>query len=105
MPDTDTVAQTRVFVEHEVMFLLAPAERFVVPRRHVRNGYAQVDGITVHFHSDGRVRVWAGGIVCRKDGTFSEHWGRANVTVDLPDEAPWIERARVLLIDGSQCDS
>jgi hypothetical protein len=81
-----------------VMFLLAPSERFVVPRRFTR-GYALVDGITVNFMSNGQVRVWSGAIVCKKDGTFSERWGRTNVTVDLPDEAPWVERARAHL-DG-----
>lgn len=97
MPESPVAVQTaeatRVFVEHEVMFLLAPWERFVVPRRHTR-GYALVDAVTVNFMSSGRVRVWSGGIVCKKDGTLSERLGRANVTVDLPDPGPWIERAQ-----------
>lgn len=87
------VNETRVFVEHEVMFLLGPSERFVVPRR-ITRGYARVDAVTVNFMSRGKVRVTAGGIVCRKDGSLSDRWGRANVTVDLPDPAPWIARAR-----------
>lgn len=32
---TETVTVTKVFVEHEVMFLLGPVERFVVRRRRV----------------------------------------------------------------------
>jgi hypothetical protein len=91
--------QTRVFVEHSVTFLLAPSERFVVPRRHTR-GYAQVDAITVNLFSDRAPRLWVGGIVCKKDGTFSERWGRLNVTVDLPDPAPWIERAQSAVAAG-----
>jgi hypothetical protein len=95
---TETATGTKVFVEHEVTFLLAPAERFVVPRRHAQ-GYVSVGYITVHLHHDQRVWITASGSICKKDGSPSAVT-RMNESVDLPDEAQWAERARAALTDG-----
>lgn len=94
----EDVRPTKVFVEHEISFHLADAERFVTPRRHSR-GYISVGYVTVKFHHDQRVWVHAHGSVCKKDGTPSAVT-RLNESVDLADEAVWVERARRLLIDG-----
>lgn len=91
MPDS---AETVVLVDHTVTFHLGEAEQFVVPRRGATRGFVRTDWITVHFLTNGRSQVSAGGLICRKDGTFSEHWGRHGISVDLPDNAPWIERAQ-----------
>lgn len=88
----------RVFVSHEVSFHLAPAERFVVPRRQSR-GYVSVGYITVHLNPDQRVWITASGSVCKKDGTPSAVTSM-NESIDLPDEAYWVERARAELNDG-----
>lgn len=87
---------SQVFVEHTVTFILAGTDRFVVPRRHTK-GYVLVDGITVNFLANGETRVWSGGTVCNKDGTFGQRRGRSNETVDLITTAPWIERALQLI--------
>jgi hypothetical protein len=95
----ETVRATKVFVEHEISFHLADAERFVV-RRRGREGYVSVGYITVRLHHDQRVWVHAHGSVCKKDGTPSKVTSM-NESVELPDQAVWVERARTLLIDGS----
>lgn len=92
----------RVFVTHEVSFHLAAADRFVVPRRHAR-GYVSVGYVTVHLNPDQRVWVHAHGSVCKKDGTPSAVTSM-NESVDLADEAYWVDRARRTLIDGDGCD-
>jgi hypothetical protein len=89
---------TRVFVEHEVTFMLADADRFVVRRRH-REGYVSVGYITVHLHHDQRVHITASGSICKKDGSPSAVT-RMNESVDLPDETHWVERAKAAVIDG-----
>ncbi len=94
----DTVAATKVFVEHTISFHLSDSERFVVPRRH-RQGYVSVGYVTVCLHSDQRVWTTASGSVCKKDGTPSAVT-RMNESIDLPDVDLWVERARRLLIDG-----
>ncbi len=96
--DAEYVADTKVFVEHTVTYILANADRYVVPRRHGK-GQALVDAVTVNFLANGQTRVWAGGTVCNKDGTFGKRRGRSNETVDLPDADEWIRRARTH-IDG-----
>lgn len=88
----DTVAETQVWVDHEVYFHLRGNDQFVVARRGTR-GFALVDWITVHVPASRHPWLSAGGTVCRKDGTFSEHWGRSSESVDLPDAAAWIEKA------------
>ena len=93
----------RVFVTHEVSFHLADADRFVVPRRHAR-GYVSVGYITVHLNPDQRVWITASGSVCKKDGTPSAVTSM-NESIDLPDEAYWVERAKAALIDGGGCDA
>jgi hypothetical protein len=95
----DLVRDTKVFVEHEVSFHLAPADRFVVPRRHAQ-GYVSVGYVTVVLHvQDERVWVHAHGSVCKKDGTPSAVTSM-NESVDLPDEAVWVERARRVVAGG-----
>lgn len=97
VPAAGSVRATKVFVEHEVMFMLVDADRFVVRRRHAR-GYVSVGYITVHLHHDQRVHITASGSICKKDGSPSAVT-RMNESVDLPDEAQWVERARLALID------
>jgi hypothetical protein len=93
------VAMSKVFVDHTVMFQLAPKDRFVVPRRNAK-GYVSVGYITVHLHDDQRVQITASGPICKKDGTPSAVTNM-NESVDLPDPALWAERARAALTDGS----
>ena len=96
--NADIALATKVFVEHEVMFMLDPTERYVVRRRHMA-GYVLVGWITVHLHHDRRVWVTASGTICKKDGSPSAVT-RMNETVDLPDVDRWIERARAALPTG-----
>lgn len=100
--NAESVAPTKVSVDHTIYFHLAKAERFVVPRRHTK-GYVSVGYITVNLHSDQRVWVHAHGSVCKKDGTPSLVTSM-NESVDLPDEAVWVERARAALTDGGDAD-
>lgn len=98
LQDADTVADTKVFVEQTVTFILASRERYVVPRRHAK-GYVSVGYVTVALHHDQRVRITASGSICRKDG--SPHGvTSANECVDIPDADRWIERARAALNRG-----
>lgn len=96
----DLERETKVRVDRQVYFHLCGNDQFVVPRRDTR-GYVLVDWITVHVLASRAPWLSAGGTVCRKDGTFNEAWGRTGESVDLPDPAPWIERA-LQLIDGDE---
>jgi hypothetical protein len=93
-PDDDGKARDVMdtYIDQKVLFILSASEQFVVPRR--GRGYVRVDGITVSFPHGREPQVWAGGIICRKDGEPGRGWGKTSTSVDLPDVEPWIERAR-----------
>lgn len=88
-----------MFVEHTITFMLGDDERFVLPRRHAK-GYVSVGYVTVSLHHDGRAHITASGSICRKDGSPSAVTSM-NESVDLPDEAQWVERARTLIEGGN----
>ena len=98
----ESVAETKVWVDHEVYFRLEGNDRFIVRRRRTL-GYALVDWITVHVPAGRHPWVSAGGTVVKKDGTLMAHRGRTSESVDLPDTDYWIERAK-RQIDGTGSD-
>lgn len=91
----------RTVVDHSVMFLLDDDEGDVVSVGSSEPisppAYARLGGVTVHLHGDGRTRVSAGGIRCRKNGEPDKRMGKTITSVVLPDEDAWVEKARTIV--------
>lgn len=94
-----TINPTRVHVERTVTFWLGEDEQIVVPARG-HNCYVRLDTVVVHLDRRDHPEVFAMGIHVRKDGKIARTWASTTESVDLEDEAAWIERARSEAGDG-----
>jgi hypothetical protein len=83
----------KIDIDHCVRFTLEDSEGPILPQRRV--GYARLDHVTVDLLANGRCMVWAGALTCRKDGQPDKRLGgKQLVSVDLPDEEKWVQKAR-----------
>lgn len=76
----------RVVTSQTIDLFLDDEDAEVLPGR-ARGSYVLLKHVSVSIRSDmAGQRVYANGDRCKKDGTFSEHWGRTIMSVDLPDD-------------------
>jgi hypothetical protein len=94
---TTELMGTITTVEYRITFRLGTDEQKALPARG-HNCYVLLDTVVVEIGGK-RPLLTAMGRRCRKDGTFSPHWGNMTTLVDLPDPEVWIERAKEYIQD------
>lgn len=98
---SEPITTTRVCVKRKVIFWLGVDEQVVIPARG-RNRYVLLDTVVVDLRGYDLTHIFAMGIRCRKDGSFSPHWGKCSESVDLDHAASsaWVKRAHTAVDVG-----